>query len=74
MIRCGDESDVRRRAKVFMCLGGNFLMAASDTEYTAKGIQNCDLTVQVSTKLNRTHLVMEKRQYCCLPMAVLKRT
>ena len=47
-------------AKFFMCLGGNFLMAASDTEYTAKGIQNCELTVQVSTKLNRTHLVTGK--------------
>ncbi|APQ17729.1 FdhF/YdeP family oxidoreductase [Maribacter hydrothermalis] len=47
-------------AKIFMCLGGNFLMAASDTEYTAKGIQNCDLTVQVSTKLNRTHLITGK--------------
>jgi len=48
------------KAKVFMCLGGNFLMAASDTEYTAKGIQNCNLTIQVSTKLNRTHLVTGK--------------
>lgn len=47
-------------AKVFMCLGGNFLMAASDTEYTAKAIQNCNLTVQVSTKLNRSHLVTGK--------------
>jgi molybdopterin-dependent oxidoreductase alpha subunit len=48
------------KAKFFMCLGGNFLMAASDTEYTAKAIQNCNLTVQVSTKLNRTHLVTGK--------------
>ena len=48
------------KAKVFMCLGGNFLMAASDTDYTAKAIQKCDLTVQVSTKLNRTHLVTGK--------------
>ncbi len=48
------------KAKVFMCLGGNFLMAASDTDYTAEAIQNCDLTVQVSTKLNRTHLVTGK--------------
>ena len=47
-------------AKVFMCLGGNFLMAASDTAYTAKAIQNCNLTVQVSTKLNRSHLVTGK--------------
>ena len=48
------------KAKFFMCLGGNFLMAASDTEYTAKGIQNCDFTVQISTKLNRTHLITGK--------------
>lgn len=49
-----------KKAKFFMCLGGNFLMAASDTDYTAEAIQNCDLTVQVSTKLNRTHLVTGK--------------
>lgn len=48
------------KAKIFMALGGNFLMAASDTNYTAKALQNCDLTVQVSTKLNRTHLVTGK--------------
>ncbi|WP_422082210.1 FdhF/YdeP family oxidoreductase [Ulvibacterium sp.] len=48
------------KGKVFICLGGNFLMAASDTEYTAKALQNCSLTVQVSTKLNRTHLVTGK--------------
>ncbi len=45
------------KAKVFIALGGNFLMAASDTEYTGKALQRCRLTVQVSTKLNRTHLV-----------------
>ncbi len=44
-------------AKVFIALGGNFLMAASDTEYTAKALQRCEMTVQISTKLNRTHLV-----------------
>ena len=54
------EAMHEKKAKVFMCLGGNFLMAASDTEYTATGIQNCNLTVQVSTKLNRTHLVTGK--------------
>jgi len=48
------------KAKVFVCLGGNFLMAASDTQYTADAIQNCDLTVQISTKLNRSHLVTGK--------------
>lgn len=47
-------------AKVFMALGGNFLMAASDTQYTAEALQKCNLTVQVSTKLNRSHLVTGK--------------
>ena len=47
-------------AKVFVCLGGNFLMAASDTKYTAQALENCSLTVQISTKLNRTHLVTGK--------------
>ena len=45
------------KGKVFFCLGGNFVMAASDTAYTARAIQNCRLTVQISTKLNRSHLV-----------------
>lgn len=48
------------KAKVFIALGGNFLSAASDTEYTAQALQNCDLTVSISTKLNRTHLVTGK--------------
>ncbi len=47
-------------ARIFMALGGNFLMAASDTDYTAEALQNCELTVQVSTKLNRSHLVTGK--------------
>ena len=48
------------KAKVFVALGGNFLSAASDTEYTARALQNCDLTVSISTKLNRTHFVTGK--------------
>ncbi len=48
------------KAKVFMALGGNLVSAASDTEYTARAFQNCDLTVSVSTKLNRTHLTAGK--------------
>jgi molybdopterin-dependent oxidoreductase alpha subunit len=42
---------------VFFAMGGNFLAASPDTEYTARALQNCRLTVQVSTKLNRAHLV-----------------
>jgi len=45
------------KAKVFMALGGNFVSAASDTEYTSEALQNCELTVNVSTKLNRSHLI-----------------
>lgn len=47
-------------AKVFMSLGGNFVSAASDTRYTSAAIQNCELTVSVSTKLNRTHVTTGK--------------
>lgn len=42
--------------KVFVGMGGNFAMAAPDTPYTAEGLRRCDLTVHVSTKLNRSHL------------------
>ncbi len=45
------------KAKVFIALGGNFVSAVSDTEYTSEALQNCSLTVQVSTKLNRSHLI-----------------
>lgn len=45
------------RAKVFFALGGNFLSATPDTEYTAAALRSCRLTVHVSTKLNRAHLV-----------------
>jgi len=48
------------KAKVFFAMGGNFLSATPDTEYTAKALQNCDLTIQVSTKLNRSHLITGK--------------
>ncbi len=48
------------KAKVFIAMGGNFLSATPDTEFTAKALQNCDLTVQISTKLNRSHLIHGK--------------
>lgn len=52
-IKAMDEGKI----KVFMCLGGNFISATPDSEYTGKAVQNCELTIQVSTKLNRAHLV-----------------
>ncbi|HKW46287.1 MAG TPA: FdhF/YdeP family oxidoreductase [Gemmatimonadaceae bacterium] len=45
------------RAKVFFALGGNFLQATPDTEYVATALQRCRLTVHVSIKPNRAHLV-----------------
>ena len=45
------------RVRVFIALGGNFLSATPDTEFTAQALRNCTLTVQISTKLNRAHLV-----------------
>ncbi|HEX8921807.1 MAG TPA: molybdopterin dinucleotide binding domain-containing protein, partial [Pyrinomonadaceae bacterium] len=45
------------RGKVFFALGGNFLSATPDTEFTAEALKRCRLTVQVSTKLNRAHLI-----------------
>jgi molybdopterin-dependent oxidoreductase alpha subunit len=50
-----------RDAKVFFALGGNFLSATPDTEYTAEALRRCDLTVHVSTKLNRAHLITGKQ-------------
>jgi molybdopterin-dependent oxidoreductase alpha subunit len=47
-------------AKVFMAMGGNFLSATPDTMYTAQALRNCDLTVHISTKLNRSHIVHGK--------------
>ncbi|MFE7121784.1 FdhF/YdeP family oxidoreductase, partial [Streptomyces sp. NPDC057654] len=47
--------------KVFVGMGGNFALAAPDTEATYAALRNCDLTVQVSTKLNRSHLVHGRR-------------
>ncbi|HWA87207.1 MAG TPA: FdhF/YdeP family oxidoreductase [Opitutus sp.] len=45
------------RAKIFFGLGGNFLSATSDTEFTADALRRCALTAHVSIKLNRSHLV-----------------
>ncbi len=48
------------RAKVFFAMGGNFLSATPDTLFTAEALRRCQLTVHVSTKLNRSHLIHGK--------------
>jgi molybdopterin-dependent oxidoreductase alpha subunit len=50
-----------REVKVFVSLGGNVALAAPDTPYTFDALQNCDLTVHVATKLNRSHIVHGKQ-------------
>ena len=48
------------RANVFFAMGGNFAAASPDTDEVSKALANCDLTVQVITKLNRTALTPGK--------------
>ena len=50
-----------KKAKVFIALGGNFISATPDTVFTSAAMKNCDLTVHVSTKLNRSHLIHGKK-------------
>lgn len=51
----------RGDAKVFFAMGGNFLSATADTEFTAEALSRCKLTVHVSTKLNRAHVITGER-------------
>jgi molybdopterin-dependent oxidoreductase alpha subunit len=55
------EAMHRGGVKVFVALGGNFALCTPDLPYTAEALRKCDLTVQVSTKLNRSHIVHGKR-------------
>lgn len=48
------------RAKVFFAMGGNFAAASPDTEVVEPAVKNCDLTVSVLTKLNRTAIMAGK--------------
>jgi len=49
------------QGKVFFALGGNFLSATPDTDFTAAALRRCRLTAHVSTKLNRSHLITGDR-------------
>jgi molybdopterin-dependent oxidoreductase alpha subunit len=51
------EAMLAGQAQVLVCLGGNLLSASPDTEITARALKNLQLSVQISTKLNRSHLV-----------------
>src|SRR3546814_3528497 len=51
------EAMLDGRGKVFFAMGGNFATATPDTGATHRALRNCDLTVHVAHKLNRSHLV-----------------
>ena len=54
------EAMAQGTGKVFFAMGGNFVAATPDTAFTEAALQQCELTVQVSTKLNRSHLITGK--------------
>jgi molybdopterin-dependent oxidoreductase alpha subunit len=49
------------RVRVFFAMGGNFVAATPDTAATEAAMRGCRLTVHVSTKLNRSHVVTGAR-------------
>ncbi|MDQ4117252.1 MAG: FdhF/YdeP family oxidoreductase, partial [Actinomycetota bacterium] len=51
------EAMHRGDVRVFVGMGGNFALATPDTAYASSALRRCRLTVHVSTKLNRSHLV-----------------
>jgi len=51
------EAMISGEVKVFVAMGGNFAAAIPDLQRTQAAIRNLDLTVQISTKLNRSHLI-----------------
>jgi molybdopterin-dependent oxidoreductase alpha subunit len=54
------EKMIEGEVKVLLGLGGNFAMATPDTFRTWDGLRSCDLTVHITTKLNRSHLIHGK--------------
>ncbi|WP_082046223.1 FdhF/YdeP family oxidoreductase [Arthrobacter sp. L77] len=48
------------QVKVLVALGGNLVSAISDTQVAEKAFENTDMTVQISIKLNRSHLITGK--------------
>lgn len=51
---------LRDEIKVLIALGGNLAAAAPDSPRTEEALSRCGLTVYISTKLNRSHLVPGK--------------
>ncbi len=60
------QAMLRDEVKVLIALGGNLAAAAPDTPLTCDALRRCGLTVYISTKLNRSHL-MPGKQSLILP-------
>ncbi len=58
-------------AKALICLGGNFAVAMPDPELSLPAMKSLDLSVQLGTKLNRSHLLVAREAYL---LPVLGRT
>lgn len=54
------EAMVRGESRVFIGLGGNFSVAIPDWDQTQEAMRKLNLTVHISTKLNRSHLIHGK--------------
>ncbi len=61
------EAMLRDEIKVLIALGGNLAAAAPDSPRTEEALRRCGLTVQISTKLNRSHLVPGQADALILP-------
>ena len=50
-------------AKALICLGGNLAVASSDPQACFEGFRKLDLSVHITTKLNRTHLLVGEKTF-----------
>ena len=57
------EAMISGEVKAFIAIGGNFAAAIADWKITQAALKNLDLTVHVSTKLNRSHLIHGRKAY-----------
>ncbi len=54
------EAIAEGHSKALICLGGNLAVAMFDPEYVFKAMRKLDLSVHITTKLNRSHLLIGK--------------
>ncbi|MCQ8239285.1 FdhF/YdeP family oxidoreductase [Rhizosaccharibacter radicis] len=69
------EAMISGAAKVFIAMGGNFVHAIPDTPIAYEAMSRLRMTVAVSTKLNRGHVVHGRKSYIlpCIARAEIDR-